>query len=504
MRGIMRTGLMAAVTLGLAGPILAVSGATVRADVAASEVLTWCSGASQSGQLGAINAFRCVNYLQGAADMVGALSSADLDGCLDGSQSAGAQLMARFIPALKARAAEEDVDATPVARHVADWLASTCQVDLVAAAAAPAEDRPVEATDLSEALAEAQADAAAYESQIRDLRAALEVAATSQREELASCTASLDTLSATLATSDAQAAESGMRVVELELELEAVNAEAIARRQQIAEADEHIAALTQDLDTAIADRVAADQAVTDAKREVNQLTAIIDQTRDAAAGAQESVAAAAERAAVAERQAAAAEARVDDLEIALSGAEAQRQQMAGDLQRMTTTASEQATRLASLTDDLEACRVTVASAAPVTPAPAPTPPRSSAITMPNIVTTPPPAPQVNSASTGSSNGSTGSSITQGDPRQLDAVGVQSLRQIQQVALRQNAVGQRRSWATPDGRYDGFVMVLREGYDGSDYCREVYSEARSTGSVVHQSTELYCQSGNLWVYVPPGR
>ncbi|MGF1626833.1 MAG: hypothetical protein ACFCVH_18290 [Alphaproteobacteria bacterium] len=505
---------MAAAVVGLVAPILAASATLARAEVAASEVLTWCGGASQAGQLGAINAFRCVNYLQGAADMVRALSNADLDSCLDGGQSAGAQLMARFIPTLKARASMEDLDATPVARHVADWLASTCSVELTLAAAAPTDaiepEAPAETEDLSEALAEAQADAAAYASQVEDLQAALEVAVTRQRAELASCTASLETLNGALATSEAEAADNGMRVAELELELEAVNAEAIARRQEISEAENHVVALTDELQAASAARIAADQALTDARREADQLSAIVDQARTAAATAQLSVAAARERATAAEGQAAAAEARVGALETALADAEAVRQRLAADLQQITATAAEQAGRLASLTGDLDACRVTVASATPV--APAPTPSRTAPIPTPSILTTPnptlgPPASVEGASSiTGGSSSITGgsSSITRGEPRPLDAVGIQSLRQIQQATLRQSTVGQRRSWATPDGRFDGFVMVLREGYDGPDYCREIYSEARSVGSVVHQSTEVYCQTGNLWVYIPPGR
>jgi hypothetical protein len=217
MRGMLRSGPLVAAMFGLAVPMVAVMAGPARADVAASEVLTWCSGASQSGQLGAINAFRCVNYLQGAADMVRALVSADLDACLDGSQSAGAQLMARFVPELQARAAEEDIDATPVARHVADWLATTCQVELTVAAAAPPEDTPDPTAELSAALAEAEADAAAYATQVEDLQAALEVAVTGQEGEVAACTTSVEELTAALATSEAQAADTGMRVAELEL-----------------------------------------------------------------------------------------------------------------------------------------------------------------------------------------------------------------------------------------------------------------------------------------------
>lgn len=500
MREKMGKGAVAAAALALAASGTAALSTPARAEVAASEVLTWCSGASQSGQLGAINAFRCVNYLQGAADMVRALVDVDLDACLDGSQSAGAQLMARFIPELKSRAAGEDIDAVPVAQHVADWLAGACQVELTVAAAAPTEEpaEPVVDELQAAALAEAEADAAALADQVRDLQAALEVAVTGQDQQLASCTAAVDELTAALATSEAQAADSGMLVTELELELEGVNAEAIARRQEIVEAEQQVAALTADLHVALADRLAVERALTDAKRELNALSATAAETSSAAATADEAVAAAAEQVAAAEQRMAAAENRLGEVQSALSASEAERERMAIELQQLTATASDHAAQLASLSGDLDACRVTVASAEPsIAPAPAPTPARSGAITVPNIVTTPQPDPA------SSNSGGSSSSITRGggDPRPLDAVGIQSLRQMQQVTLRQNSVGQRRSWATPDGRYTGFVMVLREGYNGPDYCREVYSEARSDSFVVHQSTELYCQNGNLWIYIP---
>jgi hypothetical protein len=494
MRGILRSGRVVVAMFGLAIPSVAVTAGPVRADVAASEVLTWCSGASQSGQLGAINAFRCVNYLQGAADMVRALVSADLDTCLDGGQSAGAQLMARFIPELQARAAEENVDATPVARHVADWLAATCQVELTVAAATPPQETPDATAALSAALAEAEADAAAYATQVEDLQAALEVAVTGQEGELAACTASVDELTAALATSEAQAADSGMRVAELELELEGVNAEAIARRQEITEAEAQISALTDDLHAALADRLAAEQALTDAKRELNQLAAMVDENQTTANAAQAAAATASGAIAAAEQRAAEAESRVGEVESALGQAMAERDQIASDLQQITATAAEQADRLASMANDLDACQMNVASAdAPAAPTPAPTPTRSAAITPPNIVTTPDPA---------SSNGGNGSSINRAEPRQLDAIGIQTLRMMQQATLRQNAVNQRRSWATQDGRYTGFIMVLYEGYQGQEFCREIYSEARADGYLVHESTERFCQRNGYWEYVVP--
>lgn len=499
MRVRVHNGLAAAAVLSLAVPA---GIPEARAEVAASEVLTWCSGASQSGQLGAINAFRCVNYLQGAADMVSALAGTDLGACLGGDQSAGAQLMARFIPDLKARANEEDVDATPMARHVADWLATACRVELAVAgtepAAEPAAPDPAAAEEMAAALTEARADAAAYAAQIRDLQAALEVAVTGRQEELAACTAQVDELTADLAAAEAEAADRGMRVAELELELEGVNAEAMARRQEIEEAERQVAALTADLHAALADRLAAEQALSEARQEIETLQAAVAENGSTGSG----------RVEAAEERAAAAEARVSELEAALAAVQT-------DLAEALALADDQATRLASLSADLDACRVSVASAGPVMtlpPPPALTPARAAAPTPPpppNIVTTPTPATASSSDSPGSGTG-TGvptSSITVSraeSPRPLDAVGVQALRQMQQVTLRQNAVGQRRSWATPDGRYTGFIVVLREGYDGPDYCREIYSEARADSSIVHQSTEIYCQTGNLWVFIPPGR
>jgi chromosome segregation ATPase len=286
-----------------------------------------------------------------------------------------------------------------------------------------------------------------------------------------------------------------MRVSELELELEGVNAEAIARRQEITDAEAQISALTEDLHAALADRLAAEQALTDAKRELNQLAAMVDENRTTADSAQAAAATASEAIAAAEQRAIDAESRVGELEYALASAVAERDQIAGDLQQITATATEQAGRLASIADDLEACRVNVASAdTPSTPTPAQTPSRSSAITTPNIVTTPDPA--------SSNSGGNGSSIDRAGPRQLDAMGIQTLRMMQQATLRQNAVNQRRSWATQDGRYTGFVMVLYEGYQGPDFCREIYSEARADGYLVHESTERFCQRNGYWEYQAP--
>lgn len=513
----MRAGLQALATLGVAVPALGLSGLAVsgltatqaRAEVAASEVLTWCDGASRTGQLGAINAFRCVNYLQGAADMVRALTDTSLGACLDSGQSAGAQLMARFIPELQQMAATEDVDSVPVARHVADWLAKSCDVEFALAAGADAPTRapsPIRA----ETVTDTQADAAIedYERQIADLRAALEIAVTGQTEQLAACTASLDEITTDLATAEAQAAESGMLASELELELEATSAEAIARRQDIAEAEARLAELAADLETAMAARSVAEQSLTEARRDAQALTDQLSAGNAQAEAAQRIAAAAADRLVRAEEETAAAEARVAALESDLASSQTAYRQLATALETLTATAAERANRLAALEIDLESCRITLATAElpPSVPAPSPTPPRTAAITPPSVVSTPtpfsPPAPRINSTTiTGTSLNSPGSSIDRGPIQQLDAVGLDVLRRNEQAALRQDPVGQRRGWQTADARFNGFAMILSEGYQGPDYCRQVYSQARSAGSVIYDASDLFCRSGNMWIRIP---
>ena len=86
------------------------------------------------------------------------------------------------------------------------------------------------------------------------------------------------------------------------------------------------------------------------------------------------------------------------------------------------------------------------------------------------------------------------------PRELNTLGLTALRQTQQLALHQNAVGQRREWASQNGDFTGYVEVLREGYaQTGDFCREVASVATNSGAEVHRSTEIYCRTGNLWVF-----
>ncbi|MEZ5665853.1 MAG: hypothetical protein R3F55_00110 [Alphaproteobacteria bacterium] len=542
---------MTAVAAMAALPLLALPGAPARAEVTASEVLTWCDGASQPGQLGAINAFRCVNYLQGAADMVQALGRADLGACLGGGQSAGAQLMARFVPSLRGRPGN-DIDAVPVATHVADWLAQECGValafadgpvpapvpaDIVARAATPPEGEPqpsAAATDpataealraaeariaeLEAALAETQGDAAAATGQLVDMQAALELAMTMRADDQAACSADRDALNAAVAAAEAEAVDSGMRVSELELELEAVDAEAIARRQEIAAAETRVAMLTDELDAAVAERDEALADLTEAKRDATALAAIVDEARTAADAAREAADAAATRGDLADERAAQAESRLAELEQRAADAEARanilqatlanaqdaRDRLQADLQTLTATTADQNGRIASLADELQSCQSTVASVdIPRVQPPAFTPARAGpppvvVPTPPSVVTSPRNStivqgPQTNAVPLPSPS----------QPRPLDALGLQALRQTQQQALHQAGVGQRRPWTSPDGRYEGYVEVLQEGYAGPDYCREIYSLARSGGSIVHQSADLYCQAGNLWVFRPFG-
>lgn len=497
MLGILRAGVAVASSLIVAVPVFVAGSSPARAEVAASEVLTWCGGANQSGQLGAINAFRCVNYLQGAADMIRALSTTDLDACLDGGQSAGTQLMARFIPDLKARASEEDVDATPMPRHIADWLAGACNTELALAADVAEPDSTQE---LEAALLEAQNDAADYAEQVADLQAALEIAVTGDSEELAACTATIADLNQELATAEAQAADFGMQVAELGLELEATNFEATARRQEIMEAEERLASLAEELEAAIAEKLAAENALDEAMDEVQRLAAAAEEGATQSADIEQVVVTAAQRVAAMETELAESVARTADLQQQLAESEALHSQLLSDLSQASATSSYQLDRIAELEQTLESCRVTVASAdtptSPVPPqTPSRTPPAPPPASTPNVVTSPGLI-----ATTPPNN----SSITRAVPRQLDAVGIQSLRQMQQAALRQGAIGQRRSWSTPDGRYTGYVMVLSEGYRSpSEFCREIYSEALNSGAVVHQGTDIYCQrANNLWVYVQP--
>lgn len=535
MRGTIGTVLFA--TAALAG---AATASPARAEVMASEVLGWCDGASQPGQLGTINALRCVNYLQGAAEMVQALSGTDFGGCLEGSQSVGTQLLARFVPQLRARATTGPAE--PVAGQIADWLAAECAVELSVVASAEgsgagdgASTAAVE-QQLQAALAaldEAQLAARASADEALGLRSALARANAGRDGALQACTTSLDRMSDDLAAAESAASENGMRVTELELELEAVDAEALARRQEITAAADRLAALSTQFDAALA---AKRREIEDAERRIAALTENLDAALNQRADAELALSEARAEARLAEQHAAEADAggvatrleaaeseldlsrdRIAALEGALQTSRDNARRLEDDLRTTLQGNVEHAALISALEGDLAACDIAMIRAeTPAVPPPAPTPHREPAPASVAVAPLPPspPAPMLNrvdvpAAARSGGNiangnaripGSGGASIAiASQARPLDTLGLMALRQTQQLALHENDVGQRRQWASLNGDFTGYVEVLREGYAGPDFCREVFSVAQNGGAEVHRSAEMFCRAGDLWLF-----
>lgn len=121
--------LATALRLAGAAAILAVglmASGDAKAQVTTRELLSWCEGALGGSVTAEFDAFQCTTYLRAMLDLKTA-EGVDLSGCFGGQRTAAADLMARLVPDLRARAAvDADVLAEPANEAVLTWIAATC------------------------------------------------------------------------------------------------------------------------------------------------------------------------------------------------------------------------------------------------------------------------------------------------------------------------------------------------------------------------------------------
>ena len=97
--------------------------------VTARELLGWCEGALGGAVTAEFDAFRCTTYLRAMLDQQRA-AGRDLTTCLGGREPDAADLMARLVPDLRARAVSDpDSLSAPASTTVSRWIIDQCPGD---------------------------------------------------------------------------------------------------------------------------------------------------------------------------------------------------------------------------------------------------------------------------------------------------------------------------------------------------------------------------------------
>ncbi len=456
--------------------------APARAEVSSAELLGWCEGATSPDQLGTINAFRCVNYLQGAADVLQAVVAVDLTACLSGGQSIGAQLKARFVPAL--RAAHEEIHASggqiSVPAEMAAWLERECgfadpvasDTGELAQARAEAETQVAELRaaldeanetieDQAAALVEANGtidDRSAALDQLNMVIAGLNEDMTQERE---TCVGQVDELKAQLSELASSSNTNDAMVASLELELEAAEAANDALRQEMAERDARLAQLMADiaesqqaLDDAL-DQIALQEARLEQVETLNDTLQLISTQ---------------------------ARARIEEAELQIEAFDTLNAELEEELEASRRT-------IAALDADLQSSNTCVPSSTVSSGSGSGSANNGS---VGNIVVPPSSPPNQSASIDPAPPADSGIAEMRFDPSTLA-----SFRQLQQQAVERGQINVRIPWTSPDGRFSGFAVVTGEGTVGASWYRQVYAEARYQNAVVERADDRYCRQNMVW-------